>query len=504
MQIVWFKRDLRIFDNEVFKKACVQGPFIPLYIFEKALWKQCPLSNKHYTFLVQSLNDLNNELEKLGQTLIIEKENPIEVFKKYHAKYNINTVWSHQETWNLWVKQRNDKLSKWFKSNNIEWIEVAQNGVIRNLKSREGWAREWNIRMNKNLFTAMPKLTRTCEKEYNLPLHSELGLKDENNKNFVLGGRKEGLKLLNTFLNYRGENYSTEMSSPITAILSSSKLSAHISFGTLSLKEIFQMANKRIEYLQTNSLIDNNNWIRSIKSFVKRLHWHCHFIQKLEDDPSIEFKNMHSQYDGIRENEFNEDFFIAWKNGVTGFPFLDACMRSLKTYGWINFRMRAMLMSFASYHLWLHWKYTADFLATLFIDYEPGIHYSQSQMQSGTTGINSIRIYNPIKQGIDHDPKGLFIKKWVPELFNVPDNHIHTPWLSKTKIKDYPLPVVDEKIARREATKKIYNIRNTKEFKEQAKSIYLKHGSRKISHVKKHKTRKLINRTGQMNLFQKL
>ena len=190
---------------------------------------------------------------------------------------------------------------------------------------------------------------------------------------------------------------------------------------------------------------------------------------------------MHSLYNGLREDDFNEKFFVAWKNGTTGFPFLDACMRSLKVNGWINFRMRAMLMSFASYHLWLHWKYTSDFLATLFIDYEPGIHYTQSQMQSGTTGINSIRIYNPIKQGKDHDPKGLFIKKWIPELSYIPQKDIHTPWLSEVKLKNYPLPLVDESTARKEAAKKIYKIRNSKKFKEQSKNIYLKHGSRKIN-----------------------
>ena len=499
MQIVWFKRDLRIFDNEAFKKACDIGPIIPLYIFEEDLWKNSPMSMKHYTFLKQSLNDLNNDLEKLGQTLIIEKNNSIEVFKKYKEKYNIRTVWSHQETWNYWVKQRNDKLSKWFESNNIKWTEVVQNGVIRDLKSREGWARKWHIRMNKNLFSAVPKLDRTCNKEYKIPSFKELGLKEEKNTNFILGGRKEGLKLLKTFLHERGENYSTEMSSPSTAIVSCSKLSAHISYGNLSIKEIFQSANKRIEFLKSNSLIENKSWIRSIRSFIKRLHWHCHFIQKLEDDHTIEFKNMHSLYDGLREKEFNKKLFIAWKNGVTGFPFLDACMRSLKANGWINFRMRAMLISFASYHLWLHWKDTADFLASLFIDFEPGIHYSQSQMQSGTTGINSIRIYNPIKQGKDHDPKGVFIRTWVPELSNVSDKDIHTPWLSKVKLKDYPAPLVDEKIARNEAAKKIYDIRKSTKFKEQSKNIYIKHGSRKNNI--KNKTKKVNNRIKQLSFF---
>ena len=188
-------------------------------------------------------------------------------------------------------------------------------------------------------------------------------------------------------------------------------------------------------------------WRQSLKSFNSRLHWHCHFIQKLEDEPQIEFKNLHSGYDGVRKVGENGDALKAWAAGETGLPFVDACMRYLRENGWLNFRMRAMLMAVASYHLWLHWREPGLELARLFTDYEPGIHWSQVQMQSGTTGINTIRIYNPVKQGKEQDPTGVFIRKWVPELSVIPDVFLHEPWKAENSAhvlgSAYPYPIVD-------------------------------------------------------------
>ena len=205
---------------------------------------------------------------------------------------------------------------------------------------------------------------------------------------------------------------------------------------------------------------------------------------------------MHPSYNGLRENDFNEEYFQAWKEGQTGYPMVDACMRALRETGWINFRMRAMLMSFSSYHLWLHWRKPALHLAQLFTDYEPGIHYSQAQMQSGTTGINSIRIYNPIKQGLDHDPNGIFIRKWVPELETVTTEALHGPSIEGAPISNYPLAIVDEKLARKTAAERIYNLRRDASHKETAKNVFKKHGSRKSKPIRRSKDiRKNSNQT---------
>jgi deoxyribodipyrimidine photo-lyase len=221
-------------------------------------------------------------------------------------------------------------------------------------------------------------------------------------------------------------------------------------------------------------------WPGALRSFSGRLRWHCHFIQKLEDEPRIEFQNMHPAYDGLREGEFNSEYYEAWASGRTGYPMVDACMRAVTATGWLNFRMRAMLMSFASYHLWLHWRRPALHLAQMFTDYEPGIHYSQAQMQSGTTGINTLRIYNPIKQGLDHDPGGVFIRRWIPELREMEDAFLHTPWQAASQMNGYPMPIVDEKIARTYAAERLYSLRkNNPAHRETAQKIAHKHGSRK-------------------------
>jgi deoxyribodipyrimidine photo-lyase len=198
-------------------------------------------------------------------------------------------------------------------------------------------------------------------------------------------------------------------------------------------------------------------------------------------------------YEGLRQN-FNLAYLNAWKKGETGYPMVDACMRCLISTGWLNFRMRAMLVSFACNNLWIDWKIVAENLGPLFVDYEPGIHYPQVQMQAGITGINTVRIYNPIKQGLDHDPNGLFIKRWVPELKSTHEAIIHTPWLDQNN--KYIIPIVDEAISRKAAADKIYAVRRRKDHPEHSGRVLKKHGSRKRKSIQNNK---IIN--NQLNLF---
>jgi deoxyribodipyrimidine photo-lyase len=314
-----------------------------------------------------------------------------------------------------------------------------------------------------------------------LPTLSSLGL-SPNVKARVKAGERAAHQTLESFLRERAMGYRKAISSPLSAQDSCSRLSSHLAFGTVSMRTVHQAT----EAARSNA--PDRGMAYALTGFAGRLRWHCHFMQKLESEPAIEFHNFARAYDGLRESEFNEAYFDAWRLGMTGYPMVDACMRSLVATGWLNFRMRAMLVSFASYHLWLHWRQTGLFLARQFLDFEPGIHWSQMQMQSGTTGINTLRIYSPVKQARDQDPQGIFIRQWVPELARVPLPYLPEPWKMDISVQrmagcligqDYPVPIVDDKTAVQAAKLRMYGLRAHDDSRAEARAVQQRHGSRK-------------------------
>ena len=297
----------------------------------------------------------------------------------------------------------------------------------------------------------------------------------------------EGLASLEDFLKERSRGYVNGLSSPAEAWESCSRISPYLTYGNLSMRTVYQRVSARRRDLQRLRGA-RDPWSKALSAYEERLAWHCHFMQKLEDEPAIEFENMNRAFDGLREDQFNADYFEAWATGHTGYPMVDACMRALIATGWINFRMRAMLVSFSAHHLWLHWRKPALHLARCFVDYEPGIHYSQIQMQSGTTGISALRIYSPIKQAKDQDPHGHFIRRWVPELANVSARHIAEPHRMSSEEqeaagcrigRDYPAPIVDHLQAYGAAKKRMYAARKQAKISGESDRVFHRHGSRR-------------------------
>jgi len=478
--VVWFKRDLRIHDHEALRAAALSGSIVPLYVIEPELWQQSDSSLRHWHFLHDSLIDLDKSLATYGGRLIIRVGNIISVLNDLYHNLEEFNLWSHEETGNAWTYRRDLDVASWCKSMQISWQEFPSNGVIRRLKSRDTWAQNRDETMNKPVQPA-PESIKFLSKITGQPLP------DKNDSMFghavvgrtQSGGRVQGISVLSSFLKERAFKYMSTISKPGISARHCSRLSAHIAYGTLSVREIQQATLRKIQSLAGSS--EGESLCRNLAAFLSRLAWRCHFVQKLEQQPSIETKFMHPMFEGMREPYFREDYFNAWKSGNTGYPIVDACMRSLIENGWLNFRMRAMLVSFASYDLWLDWRQTAPYLATLFTDYEPGIHYSQFQMQSGVTGINAIRIYNPIKQSTEHDESGKFIRRYIPELKDVPDVFLHTPWLYSNSPESYPRPIIDHEVTFKHARKQLSELLHNPEFKEQAKDVHKKLGSRKNS-----------------------
>ena len=491
MQVVWFKKDLRIADHAPLFQACKAGPCLCLFVYEPELIGSEEFDGSHLDFLNQSLKGLDQQLRNRGGSLVTRFGEVTQVLSEINERHSIEALWSHEETGNSLTYERDKRVLAWTKERHIPWNESPQSGVVRRLKNRDGWSAQRNQFMAKPL-TPIPERI-PCVKDVDtigLRGHQDLGLRESRKTNLILGGEVAANELLNSFLHDRGQYYSKEMSSPTTAYDSCSRLSASITWGCLSVRQIVQALRDRQVELREEKKSGKltKGWLTSMRSFDARLSWHCHFMQKLEDEPRIEFQNMSRVYDGLREDDFSVERFELWCEGKTGYPLVDACMRALKEHSWINFRMRAMLVSFSSYHLWLHWRKSAVFLAKHFLDFEPGIHFSQVQMQSGTTGINTVRIYSPIKQVKDQDPDGVFIKRYVPELAGVPKEHLAEPHQmslaeqSKTGCiigKDYPSPIVEHLTAYRSARDRIYAIRKQDVAREEARRVVKKHGSRK-------------------------
>ncbi|MCW2310651.1 cryptochrome/deoxyribodipyrimidine photo-lyase family protein [Rhodoferax antarcticus] len=528
--LVWFKRDLRLHDHAALQAAAAQGPVLCLYVIEPSLWTQPDAARQHYEFILESLRELAHALITLGGRLQVRTGEVTDVLAQLHTLANFERLFSHEETGNAVTFERDKAVARWCRAQSVSWQEFPQFGVVRRLTSRNHWQSHWashtqapqlpcpqpensafksfvsrtdaagSAVARQGEATTTPMIWERNKLQFQpspwpaqaVPSAQELGLAAFEPPDRQRGGRSAGLAVLESFLNDRCRHYRGGISSPLSAPSACSRLSPYLSFGALSLREVVQATDAKLLQLKERSAYA----AKGLEAFLSRLHWHCHFIQKLESEPELAWRNLHRGYDGLREPDWNPAHFEALTQGRTGWPMVDACVAMLRETGWLNFRMRAMLVSVAAYPLWLHWQLVGQWLARQFLDYEPGIHWSQMQMQSGTTGINTTRVYNPVKQAQDHDPQGFFVRRWCPALRRVPDSWLLEPWRMPESVQAacgvrvsadapagapdaWPLPPVDLERATRVAKDRLHSLRRRPEVRAAKAAIVEKHGSRK-------------------------
>lgn len=483
VNVWWLKRDFRIHDHEGLHWLIEQGlPVLVVYFFEPKMMEAPDSSARHWSFVWESIEDLDQTLKahhhQNDRCIQIAHCAVEEGFTHIAQEFELAQVVSYEETGNLLSYRRDLAMQTWFKDRGIVWKEFQTNGVQRALKNTRDWVSQFEGQMKAPLWQPNIKALQIPEvsnclsqKLLNTPLPAAV---NQVQSTFQKGGETMAWKYLKSFFDGRVAHYNRGISKPELSRKTCSRLSPYLAWGCVSLRAVFHEAA---------DCLQQKPYTRELKSFESRLYWRSHFIQKFEMEHRYEYENINRGFDALNL-ELREDWLEAWESGTTGYPLVDACMRCLKATGYINFRMRAMLVSFLTHNLIQPWASGAHFLARQFLDYEPGIHYPQMQMQAGTTGTNTFRIYNVVKQAIDQDPQADFIKKWIPELRHLPSKFALVPWeltpldfsmYSIDSSSTYPKPIVNAEQNARLSKQKLGAVMKSNRAQADAKRILSQH-----------------------------
>ena len=472
----WIKRDARLADNEALQSAIATGlPVVPLFIFEPSIISSPEYSSMHAHAQSGAIGRLREGLEMLGAGCLTSYGECEEVFAELMQHVNIVHVFSTEETGPEITFARDRRMGSWFNAHAIPWMQAGQGGTVRGCPDRE---RQEKIRQAHYAAIPLPSPRQlpplpqalALISHRPIPTYDQLGFSRSRHL-LQRTGEPDVAAVLTGFLGGRGAGYRYKISSPSTAFETGSRLSAHLAWGTVSSRSVFH----RIRQAELDSLPGSSR-AKDLKAFRARLHWRDHFMQRLESAPWMEFRPLNVLFADLPYRDDPDEYLQAWLSGRTGFPMVDACMRCLSLTGFLNFRMRAMVTSFATHALRLDWRLVNAPLAALMYDYEPGIHISQVQMQAGVTGINTLRVYSPAKQLAEQDPTLSFVRKWIPELADVSTEDVLLA--GNNQIPGYIAPLLNFADETRLMKDALYSRKKSPENEPLAAEVLAKYGSR--------------------------
>jgi deoxyribodipyrimidine photo-lyase len=487
----WVKRDARLADNPALSAAVARHPAVlPVFCHEPLLLQSADTSPMHAHAWTQAVAGLRAGLRRRGADVFVAHADAVPTLAAVRRWFPFTHVYAHEEVGTAATFARDDAVRLWCRDRGVAYREYPQSSVVRGGVDRDRLGRVWKARVADP--SPLPAVGR-------VPMPSDALHRAEATELPAIAGSADwqpvsethAHKTLSQFLATRGFGYSGGISSPNTAFVCGSRLSPHLAWGTLSVRQAYHATVARLRGLDPADPA-TPRWNRSLKNFLARLHWRDHFAQRLETEPGMEFRSIHPAYRHLPAED-DPRLLAAWAAGRTGFPLVDAVMRCLAATGFANFRMRAMAVSFACHALHLSWQAVHLPLCRVFRDYDPGIHFSQLQMQAGVVGINSVRVYSPHKQLAEQDPRCKFVRQWVPELRTarveaIGDHH-------RRPVPGYVPAVVDFAERSRQTARVLFAVRAAQSAADTL-AVFKRHGSRR-----RVPARRRFGRADQPSLF---
>jgi deoxyribodipyrimidine photo-lyase len=446
--IVWFRRDLRISDHAPLHRAAQRGAVIPVFIFDRALLHHPETSAARVAFMLECLRSLDQELRDRGGRLILRSGDPVEILPQLIRATVAEGIYAHIDFERIYGRVRDARLNRALAAQDlkIRWFEPL--GAVADLMPYPDYRDRWFAEMAEDCLPPPSRVHVPTEiSSEMIPTLPDLGLLPDH-KVIPPGGTTAARQLLQNFLAEKSDRYYWQLSYPSAE--ATTGLSPHIKFGAISIRECYHTTQE----LQPSA---DPRVQRSCQQLIARMRWGSGFAQRFRYLPQLELRSLYHVFDADGW-AFDESLYQAWQQGQTGFPIIDAAARCLQaTGGWkeLNFRVRAIYASFLGNLLGMDWRYGALHFMQHLIDGDCPIDHYQWAMQSGVTHCIDktwTRIYNPEQCAVDRcDPDGHFIKRWLPELADVPAQNLGSPPL----IKGYPVPILNYKQARRKRVQQL-------------------------------------------------